>query len=69
MSQKQTILNHLKTHGHIDTMTAIKEYWITRLSQYILLLRQDGHEIFSEHVTDGKKHWVEYRLINRKEGL
>jgi hypothetical protein len=65
MSQKDTVLNHLKQHGHIDTMTAIKEYWITRLSEMIRLLRVEGHEIFSEHVTDGKKHWVNYRLVVR----
>ena len=65
MSQKDTVLNHLKTHGHIDTATAITEYWITRLSEMIRLLREDGHEIFSEHVTDGKKHWVNYRLVVR----
>ena len=65
MSQKEKILAHLKTHGHIDTWTAIQEYHVTRLSEMIRLLRVDGHEIFSEHVTDGKKHWVNYRLVVR----
>ena len=65
MTQKDKVLSHLKTNGSIDTMTAIKEYWITRLSEMIRLLRVEGYEIFSEHVTDGKKHWVNYRLVIR----
>ena len=65
MTQKDTVLNHLKQHGHIDTWTAIQEYHVTRLSEMIRLLREDGHEIFSERVTDGKKHWVDYRLVMR----
>ena len=65
MSQKDTVLNHLKQHGHIDTATAITEYWITRLSEMIRLLREDGHEIFSEWVSKGDKRWVQYRLVVR----
>ena len=65
MSQKDTVLNHLKQHGHIDTATAITEYWITRLSEMIRLLREDGHEIFCEWVSKGDKRWVQYRLVVR----
>ena len=65
MTQKDKVLIHLKLNKHIDTWTAIQEYHVTRLSEMIRLLREDGHEIFSEHVTDGKKHWVNYRLVVR----
>ena len=65
MSQKDTVLNHLKQHGHIDTWTAIQEYRVTRLSEMIRLLREDGHEIFSEWVSKGDKRWVQYRLVVR----
>ena len=63
MTQTQTILTHLKEHGSIDTMTAIKEYWITRLSAHIKILREQGFKIVSVWVTDGKKNWVDYRMV------
>ena len=62
MSQQSMIAQHLKEHGHIDTWTAIQNYRITRLSEMIRLLREEGMDIFSEWVSDGKKHWVNYRL-------
>lgn len=63
MSQKQEILNHLKEYRTIDTKTAIEKFWITRLSAYIKMLRDDGYKIVSNWVTDGKRHWVEYILV------
>lgn len=63
MTQREQILTHLKTYRVIDTKTAIQKYWCTRLSEYIRLLRQDGYKIVSTWVTNGKKNWVEYTLV------
>ena len=65
MSQKDTVLNHLKQHGHIDTKTAIKEYFITRLSAHILTLKNEGMPIVPAWLNNGKRSWVEYRLVTR----
>lgn len=47
MSQKDTILRHLKTHTGITSMEAFELYGITRLSGRIFDLRQDGYNIVS----------------------
>lgn len=44
-TQKQTILKHLKQHKSITTMTAFSKYGITRLSEYIRVLRSEGLNI------------------------
>lgn len=63
----EIILNHLKKHGSITTWEAIENYGCTRLSQYILLIRKDGHMVDGETVKFvnryGKKsHYTVYRL-------
>lgn len=45
MTQKQMVLQHLKDEGNITTWEAFSEYGITRLSQYIMELRNEGHLI------------------------
>ena len=42
---KQRILDHLLKYGTITSWEAVKEYGCTRLSQYIYLLRNEGHQI------------------------
>jgi len=58
--QKDQVLEYLKEHGSITTWEAIHDFGCTRLSQYILLLKQDGHKITGvwEHNLD--KRWVRY---------
>lgn len=46
-TQLQAIRNHLNSFGHITSWMAIKEYGVTRLSQYIYLLRKEGFHIDS----------------------
>lgn len=48
MTQKERILNHLEKYGSITSWEAIREYGITRLSQYIYLLRNENHLIVDE---------------------
>ena len=67
MTQKEMILSHLQEYGKITSWEAIKEYGVTRLSQYIYLLRKEGLTIKADVVIKtnrfGKQiHFNEYRL-------
>ncbi len=45
LTQKQQVLNHLKTHKSLTSWDAIMEYGITRLSHHIYCLRKEGYII------------------------
>ena len=67
MTQKDKIYNHLLKHGKITAWEAIQKYRITRLSQYIYMMRKEGKQIdgytMSKKNEDGNvMHWTEYRL-------
>ena len=63
-TQETTILNHLKEHKYITQWEAIQEYRITRLSARIYELREKGHNIITNHITENGKTFAEYNLIN-----
>ena len=48
MSQKQTILEHLKQHGSITDLEAYRKYAIRRLGARIYDLRDEGYKITSK---------------------
>jgi hypothetical protein len=50
LTQKEQVLNHLKTYGSLSSWDAIMEYGITRLSHHIYCLRNDGFIIPDERV-------------------
>ena len=50
VTQKEQVLNHLKTYGSLTSWDAIIEYGITRLSHHIYCLRNDGFIIPDERV-------------------
>jgi len=50
LTQKQQVLNHLKSHNSITSWDAIMEYGITRLSHHIYCLRNDGYIIPDERI-------------------
>jgi hypothetical protein len=50
VTQKEQVLNHLKTYGSLTSWDAIMEYGITRLSHHIYCLRNDGFIIPDERV-------------------
>ncbi len=50
VTQKEQVLNHLKTFGSLTSWDAIMEYGITRLSHHIYCLRNDGFIIPDERV-------------------
>lgn len=64
--QRKTQLTQIKEHllkfGHITTMEAFKKYNITRISQYIMLLRDEGFEIDTEWKNENKKRYGVYNL-------
>ena len=67
MTQKETVLNHLKTHKGLTHMEAVQEYYILQLPQRIAELRADGHHIervwIKKKKPDGRTiKYVEYQL-------
>ena len=64
MTQKEKVLNHLRTYGSITVHEAFSSYSLTQLAFYIFKLKEDGHSIRSEfkkhRVT--RKRYVRYHL-------
>lgn len=63
LSQRRLVLDHLLKYGSISSWTAIQEYHITRLSEYIRQLRSENKNIVSTWKEKEGKRWVEYSLI------
>lgn len=64
LTQKQKVLDHLKEHGSITSWTAIQQYRITRLSEYIRSLRRDdGLKITSIREKNHNTNWVRYKMF------
>lgn len=49
-TQKQMVLAHLRQYGHIEPLTALREYGCYRLGDVIFRLRKDGHTIETRKV-------------------
>ena len=47
-SQTEAVLEHLKKHGSITSIQAIRKYGATRLSSIIYKLRHRGYQITTE---------------------
>jgi len=65
-NQLMQVRNHLLTYGCISSWQCITEYHITRLSQYIYLLRKAGMNITDTWVKNEKAHWKLYKLEAQK---
>lgn len=61
MTQTDLVLAHLRT-APITPLQALREYGIMRLGARIYDLRRQGIAINRRIVTNGKKHYAEYRL-------
>ena len=48
MTQKETVLEHLKKHGTITDLEAYRDYAIRRLGARIWDLRDEGYKIISK---------------------
>ena len=65
MTQLQQVKNHLLEHGKITSWGAITNYHITRLSEYIRILREEGLDISMTRVNVKNKNWYGlYKLNN-----
>ena len=65
-TQLQKVRSHLIKYGFVTSWTVISKYGITRLAQYVLLLRKEGLNIESTRIypTDKNKNWfTNYKLI------
>lgn len=68
MTQLEAVRTYLEANGCITTKEAIKELnWVTRLSQYILLLRKKGYEIESVWDHNESRRWVNYIFKGKGE--
>lgn len=68
-TQLQIIRAHLKRYGSITNWEAINKYRITRLSEYIRVLRHDDKMKISCDIVVNKKtktHYGVYKLHKRK---
>lgn len=66
LTQIKQIENHLLVHGSITTWKAIQTYGITRLAEYIRVLRNRDSEwnIKSVWKSTATKRWTRYDLKN-----
>lgn len=62
VTQRQQVLDHLKTNGTITSWEAITLFRATRLSGIIYSLRKSGYPITSTMETNGDKHYARYTL-------
>jgi hypothetical protein len=60
-TQTQKILQHLQSGKPLTPITALNKFGCFRLAARISDLRKDGHTIFTETVTKGKKTFASYR--------
>lgn len=47
-TQKDIVLEHLRTYGKINTLTCYRKYRITDLQHAIMLLRKENYNITDE---------------------
>lgn len=62
LTQKDTILEHLKKHKTISSWESITKYHITRLSAHIYALKHEGYDIETEWKQGNGKVWGLYTL-------
>lgn len=63
MTQKQMIMNHLRTYGGITPLEALNRYGCFRLGARIADLKNDGIGIRTEMVKENGKRYARYTLI------
>lgn len=63
LTQRETVLKHLKQVGPLTPLEAMYSYGIGRLAARIRELRQDGHPIRTEQ--DGPSDFATYRYKNQ----
>jgi hypothetical protein len=66
-TQKNLILRHMRRYGWITTLIAFREYQITRLSERIRELIDDGHLINRPLTSRNGKTYTVYSLVEGKQ--
>lgn len=61
-SQKEMVLEYLKTHRGITPLEALDMFGCFRLAAVICELRKDGYDIETEMVTRNEKTYANYKL-------
>lgn len=56
------VLNHLQNHSKITSWEAITKYRCSRLAAVIFVLKERGHNITTQRVTENKKHFAVYHF-------
>ena len=62
-TQKKKILEYLKTGKSITKLEALKMFGCWNSGDAILHLRRAGHKIETTMITNGKKRFASYKLI------
>jgi hypothetical protein len=63
LSQSKQILGHMRLHGSITPIVAMRKYGCLRLGARIYDLKKDGHCIQVKIVERKGKHFAQYNLI------
>lgn len=66
-TQMKHIKKHLLKFGSIASWDAIRFYKITRLSQYIYILKKQGYKIEYKDLVNNKKRFRVYFLVDEGE--
>lgn len=65
-TQLQQVKNHLLNKGRITSWSAIQAYRITRLSEYIRILREQGFNITMKRINLEYPKWYGLYELKRK---
>lgn len=66
-TQKQLVLNHLRTRGSITTLIATRRYLCFRLSERIRELERDGYVINHTPVEKNGRRYMAYSLVEGRK--
>lgn len=69
MTQKEQIINLLKTGRSITPMSALRNYGCFRLAAVIHKLKKEGMDIETTIINEGDKTYAQYNLIQKGELL
>jgi hypothetical protein len=67
MTQKEQVLEYMRTSGSITTFIAFEEFSICRLSERIRELERDGHLIHRVDVCRDGRQFVAYSLVEGEQ--
>ena len=66
-TQKQQVLNHLRSRGSITTLIATRQYQCFRLSERIRELERDGYLILHTPVHKRGRRFMSYSLVEGRK--